>query len=76
MENDNNFGKLLVKIELLIKQICRTGDKTYRFYSEADRNAKNAKLKLTIADVANRVNATLAALLTNLNEKMDEIKKV
>ena len=33
MENDNNFGKLLQQIELLIKQIYRTGEKSYRFYS-------------------------------------------
>jgi len=76
MENENNFGKLLAQIELLIRQIYRIGDKNYRFYSEADRNAKNAKLKLTIADVAGRVSTTLNALLMSLREKTDQIKKI
>ncbi len=76
MENENNFGRLLAQIELLIKQIYRIGDKSYRFYSEADRNAKNAKLKLTIADVAGRVNTTLNALLMSLREKTEQIKKI
>lgn len=76
MEADNNFGKLLLQIELLIKSIQRTGEKSFRFYSEGDRNAKNAKIKLMIADVASRVNGSLSALLASLRDRTEEIRKI
>lgn len=66
MEADNNFGKLLDQIELLIKHIHRAGEKAFKFYSEGDRSAKNSKLKLVIAEVSGKVNSTLAELLVRL----------
>ncbi len=71
MEREENFSKLLAQIEILMKKIYKYSETSYKFVSEADRNAKNSRLKLVIADVSNRTATTLTNLIQQIKGKID-----
>lgn len=76
MERDNNFAKLLAQIEILLKKIHKVAENSYKFVSEGERNAKNAKLKLTIADLTKKTTTVLNNLCTQIRDKTEEIQKI
>lgn len=76
MENDNNFSRLLQQIEILLKKIHKVGENSYKFVLESERNARNSKLKMTIAELSKKTATVLNNLCAQIKEKTEEIGKI